>query len=259
MALLAGGAVPDAIRLGLAMTAIQVSIGGLNDLVDAPLDRGRRPVKPVAEGLIRPGTVRIVVVAGATIGLGLSAASGLPALLVAASGAACGYLYDLRLSRTPWGWLPLAIAIPLVPLYAWVGVAGSPPPALLPIVPMGMLGGAGLAIGNALVDLGTDARAGAKSIAVRLGHARAWGFHALALVSALGLALATLPVPSPPPVMALVMIGAAALGTGIFALLLGWRAGRRAMVRLGWQVEALGIAALGVGWLAGLALGSTAA
>ena len=36
------------------MTALQVSIGTLNDLVDAPRDAGRKPGKPIPAGLVTP-------------------------------------------------------------------------------------------------------------------------------------------------------------------------------------------------------------
>ncbi len=38
VALLAGGDAPTALRLGVAMVALQASIGALNDVVDAPID-----------------------------------------------------------------------------------------------------------------------------------------------------------------------------------------------------------------------------
>src|SRR5262245_50741227 len=108
LVLIAGGGAEVAARLGLAMTALQVSIGALNDVVDAPIDRGRRPPKPVADGLVTP---RVALGAGAVaaiFGFGLAAISGPATLAVAVLGAGCGYAYDLRLSRTAASWVPLA-------------------------------------------------------------------------------------------------------------------------------------------------------
>ncbi|MEW5992417.1 MAG: UbiA family prenyltransferase, partial [Chloroflexota bacterium] len=76
LASLAGATPLVAARLGLAMVAIQFSIGALNDLVDAPHDRGRRPVKPVAEGLVRPAVAGLVAGLAAALGLGLASMSG---------------------------------------------------------------------------------------------------------------------------------------------------------------------------------------
>ena len=46
------GDVPTAVRLGVSMTALQASIGILNDVVDAPRDAGRKPSKPIPAGLV---------------------------------------------------------------------------------------------------------------------------------------------------------------------------------------------------------------
>jgi len=250
LALLAGGELSVAARLGTAMTALQFSIGALNDLADAPRDRGRRPLKPVAEGLIRPATARLVVVVTAAGGLALAAASGPAAIVVAAGGAACGYAYDLRLSRTPWAWLPLAVALPLVPVFAWVGVAGTMPAALLVLVPIGMLAGGGLAVGNALADFEADRSAGVPSVAVRLGRRDAAGLHALALAAAVALAAVTLPPGAAAEAWTLVIAGAATLAAGIATVA---RAAASDLARVGWQVEAVGTAVLGIGWVVALA------
>lgn len=231
------------------MTALQFSIGALNDLADAPRDRGRRPLKPIAEGLIRPSTARLVVVATGAAGLALAAASGPAAIAVAAAGAACGYAYDLRLSRTSWAWLPLAVALPLVPIFAWVGVAGTMPAALLVLVPIGMLAGGGLAVGNSLADVVADRAAGVPSVAVRLGRRDAAGLHALALAAAAGLAVVSVPLGAAPEAWALVIAGAATLGVGIATVA---RASGSDAARIGWQVEAVGTAVLGIGWVVAL-------
>jgi 4-hydroxybenzoate polyprenyltransferase len=231
------------------MTALQFSIGALNDLADAPRDRGRRPLKPVAEGLIRPSTARLVVVVTAAGGLALAAASGPAAVAVAAGGVACGYAYDLRLSRTPWAWLPLAVALPLVPVFAWVGVAGTMPAALLVLVPIGMLAGGGLAVGNSIADIEADRAAGMPSVAVRLGRRDAAGLHALALAAAAGLAAVSLPPGAAPEAWALVIAGAATVGAGIAIVARGAGSG---LARVGWQVEAVGTAILGIGWVVAL-------
>ena len=249
LALLAGGELAVAARLGTAMTALQFSIGALNDLADAPRDRGRRPLKPVAEGLIRTSTARLVVVVAAAGGLALAAPSGPAAIAVAAGGVACGYAYDLRLSRTSWAWLPLAVALPLVPVFAWVGVTGTMPAALLVLVPIGMLAGGGLAVGNALADVEADRTAGVPSVAVRLGRRDAAGLHALSLAAAAGLAAVSLRPGAAPEAWTLVIAGAALLAVGVATVA---RAAGSDLARLGWQVEAVGIAVLGIGWVVAL-------
>jgi 4-hydroxybenzoate polyprenyltransferase len=255
LALLAGGSVSSAIRLGLAMTAIQFSIGALNDIIDAPRDRGRSLVKPLADGLIGPGLARAVLLVSAAVGFALAAISGGWTLTIAVGGAACGYAYDLRLSRTVWAWLPLALALPLVPAFAWAGATGSVPGELLALTPIAMLAGGGLAVGNSLADLEADRVAGAPSIAVRLGRRAAWRLHALALAGAAGLVFVGLPPVAPSIGLTVIVAGASTLAAGIGAV--GIAAGPRRMTaaRLGWQIEAIGVAALGVGWALALAAG----
>jgi 4-hydroxybenzoate polyprenyltransferase len=253
--LLAGGSPAVAVRLGLAMVAIQFSIGALNDLVDAPRDHGRTPGKPVADGIVGFGPGRAIAVAAGVTGLALAAPSGLATLLVAAAGAACGYAYDLWLSRTAWSWLPLTIALPLVPVYAWLGVTGSLPESMFTLVPMAMLAGGGLAVGNALADLEADTSAAVPSIAAHLGRGAAWRWHALALGGALGLALVTLDWSPLGGGAIVVLAGGAAIATGVLALAGSTRPAGAAWARIGWGVEAVGVALLGIGWVLASAIG----
>ena len=76
MALLAVADAMTAVRLGVAMTALQVSIGSLNDIVDAPHDHGRTPPKPIPGGLVSPAQAWAVVIGGAVLGLALALPSG---------------------------------------------------------------------------------------------------------------------------------------------------------------------------------------
>jgi 4-hydroxybenzoate polyprenyltransferase len=253
LAAVAGAAPGAALRLGLSMFLIQASIGVLNDIVDAPLDRGRRPPKPIAEGLIGPVGARVLFAGAAGLGLVLAAMSGWAAFWVALAGAACGYAYDLRLSRTAWGWVPLAIALPLVPLFAWLGSGATVPQGLLVLVPIGMLAGGGLAVGNALADLEVDRLAGSPSVAVRLGRVPAWRLHALGLGGAAALALASRAPDAPPVAIALLAGGAVLLAIGLGALAFTSHATTSRPTRLAWQLEAVGVAALGVGWVVALA------
>jgi len=244
LALLAGAQLSTTARLGAAMVALQFSIGALNDLRDAPRDVGRNPVKPLAAGLVSRRTASVVVGAGAAAGLLLAAISGPGALAVAALGLGCGYAYDLGLSRTAWSWAPLAIALPLVPVFAWLGVVGWVPTPVISLVPVAILAGAGLAIGNALADTEIDASRGVPSIAIRMGRRKAWIAHASALTGAVGLAIGLLG-----PTVVWQGRGIGVIGAGLViaagAVLLGSSASRR---RPGWALEAIGVAVLGVAW-----------
>jgi 4-hydroxybenzoate polyprenyltransferase len=239
------------LRLGASMLALQASIGTVNDLADVETDRGRKPGKPIPRGIVRHREAAVLAAVALVVGLGLSAVSGLPTAAVAAAGVALGYLYDLRLSRTPWSWLPLAVALPLVPVHAWLGVTGSIPESLAVLVPVGILAGGGLALGNGLADLERDRAAGLGTAVVRLGRDRAWLIHAAALLAVVVLAWALGPGREAPGTAA----WAAAVG-GSLVLAAGVvleRATSPARRERGWELEAIGIAAVGLAWVSGVA------
>lgn len=263
---LAGAPPIVAARLWLAMLAIQVSIGALNDWVDRQRDAREKPAKPIPARLVSPGFALAVAAGGGAVGIVLSLLSGLGAGLAGAAALGLGATYDLRLSRTSWSWLPLALALPVVPIHAWLGATGSVPPGLLALVPAGLGAGAALALANGLVDLERDARTDRRGAVVALGSGRAWLVHAVLLgVVAVFAVLAAPAVPAgggapgspspiPPEVLRAlrtwaVIAGVAALGLGALAL----RASRPAIRERGWELEAVGVAGVGLGWLAGTA------
>jgi 4-hydroxybenzoate polyprenyltransferase len=248
----AGGSEGDALRLGLGMAALQASIGSLNDLHDAALDAGRKPGKPIPAGLITPGAALVVVIATAAAGLALSWMSGPATAAVAAAVLGIGYAYDLRFKGTAWSWLPFAVGIPFLPIYAWVGVAASLPPSFAVLLPCAGLAGAALATANALADLERDRAAGITSVALHLGREGAWRLHAALLVGVVTLSLGTLPAfgGEGPGVLVAVAGGAAILVGTILARGRGARVRERA-----WELEAIGVAILAAGWLAAVHLG----
>lgn len=225
------------------MLGLQASIGALNDLVDAPRDAGRKPGKPIPRGAAGVGDARLIAAAGLVLAIGLTLPSGPLALAALGLGAICGYGYDLRLSRTAWSWLPLAIALPLVPVYAWLASTGGLPAALLPLVPAGILAGAGLSISNGLADLERDQAGGSNSIVVRLGRSAAFAVHAGLLAAAIAVALIL-----GPPLRPLLWAGILGLAGGIGV---GWSGGPLRRERA-WELEAIGVALLGAGWIGAL-------
>lgn len=253
------------------MLALQVSIGALNDTVDAPLDASQKPGKPLPRGHVPRRAALVLVVLGLLAGLALSAPSGPGTVTVAAAGAALGYAYDLRLSRTTLSWLPLSLALPLLPIHAWLGSTGAVPPGLLTLVPAAVLAGAALALANGLVDVERDARVGRRAIVVELGSTRAWAIHAGLLVVVAVLAVVVAPgvpatVASPGGASggagaglsldtlrmlrgAGVVLGVGLLGLGALAM----TANRPSLRERGWELEAVGVAGIGIAWLAGTA------
>jgi 4-hydroxybenzoate polyprenyltransferase len=248
IAMLAGGDPSTALRLGGSMVALQASIGALNDLVDVGADAGRKPGKPIPAGLVSTAEARLVVLLAAGGGLLLAGVSG-PALLgLAVVVLVVGYGYDLIAKGTPWSWLPFAIGIPLLPVFAWLGVTGTLPPAFGVLLPAAAAAGAGLAIANARADLERDLDAGHDSVAIRLGVGRAWGVEAALLGAVALVAIGSLMVRGVASGALAATVGAAVV---VVAGLAWGRDGSAKRRERGWEVESLGIALLGAAWLAG--------
>jgi 4-hydroxybenzoate polyprenyltransferase len=232
------------------MVSLQVAIGALNDLVDAPRDAGRKG-KPIPAGLVSPAAARIVAVAGAALGVGLSPPSGSATTGVALLVLAVGVAYDLRFKGTALSWVPFAVGIPLLPVYAWLGAAGRLPAAFAVLVPAAALAGAALAIANAIADTDRDRAAGTASVATRLGPGRAWWVHAALHAAVVGLALLGLAWFGDLGRGLLPVVGASAIVAAGVALSAGRDGGWR---ERGWEIQALGIALLGVAWIASVPL-----
>src|SRR5258706_5606339 len=95
------------------------------------------------------------------------------ALLVSLCSLALGQAYNLRLKSTPWSGLVFALAMPLIPLYAFAGV-GHIVSFLFWLVPLCFFLGVALNLANSLPDIEKDAAGGAKTLAVFLGVKRSF-------------------------------------------------------------------------------------
>lgn len=229
------------------MAGFQASIGALNDIHDRSDDEVAKPWKPLPAGRVTFAAARATALGGALLGILLSTAAGPAALAVGLIGYGLGVAYDLRLKRTGWGWLAFALALPLVPVYAWLGAAAGLPPRVAVLALLGPLAGFALACANGLVDVEHDAVAGGRGVAVRLGRGRATA-AIVAADSALVAVAWTTSTGGQAVTWALIA------ATVTLALGAAWSA--RLAVRwrwLGWQAQAAGVAILAVGWLAGAA------
>jgi 4-hydroxybenzoate polyprenyltransferase len=256
VALFAGAEPATAARLGLAMTVLQFSIGTANDVADAERDAGRTD-KPIPTGLVRRRTASWAAAGFAVVGLALTIPSGPATVAVGGLGLGVGLVYDLRFRGTAASWLPFAIGIPLLPVYAWLGATGGLPAAFVVLIPTAVVAGAGLAIANALADVELDRRAGAGSVALALGARRAWTVHAVLLGLASVVAVGSIPIlagvgeRAADPVRMGVGVGVALLGAAIIAVGAGLARRARSGAR-GWEVEAVGLTAVAVGWIVGV-------
>lgn len=253
IAVVAGGGPATALVLGGSMTALQFAIGAVNDLVDAAADAGHKPGKPIPGGLVTRRQAAVTAAGCATIGLALALVNGPGLLLLAVLILGIGLVYDLRAKGTTLSWLPLAVGIPLLPVYGWFGASGTLPGLFLVLVPAAANAGTALAIANAIVDMERDVSAGRRSVALALGLRGAsglvLGLHAVVAL----LATATAAYVGAPTGWLVAVL--AATGVPLAGALLGIVAAGREGVglrELAWEVQAIGTGLLAVAWLGAL-------
>src|SRR5947209_5382343 len=174
------------------------------------------------------------------------------ALLVSLAYLVLGQGYNLGLKGTPLSGIVFALAMPLIPLYAFVAV-GRVLPVLLWLVPMGVLLGVALNLANALPDIEEDAAGGAKTLAVMLGVKRSLLVcRLLIVVGAVLIGVLTLsrlvPASSWIIVPVLTVTGLAVVGMFVF---LGDERSMRGR-KLHFYVVALTCIVLAGGWLIGV-------
>lgn len=246
VAIAAGAGPAPAFGLGVSMTALQVSIGALNDIHDAPDDAGRKPGKPIPAGLLSVPVAWAVVGGGALVGVALGAVMDVRLGALAVVVLLIGYGYDLVAKGTAWSWLPFAMGIPLLPVYGWLGAAGALPSFFLALVPMAVLAGAALAIANARADLERDVAAGTVSVATRLGLEGSWRLHATLWLLTLIVGLGWLAFRG----VGLLQIAPVAAAAGLIGAAVAWSRDRRPAGReRAWQFEAVGGALALLAWL----------
>ena len=212
------------VGVAAAVGATQLSVGWVNDWLDADRDRlSGRGDKPVAVGAVSRRTVGIA---------GLIASLAIPLLGLPFGPAATGcitlvgifaLLYDWPLKSTLLSVLPYLVAFGLLPAFVVISLPGHPwPPAWL--VAAGSLLGGGAHFANVLPDLADDAATGVHGLPHRIGATGS-------TIAAAGLLLAaTLTLvfgPAGPPSWA----GIAAAAAAVVVLPLGWYAAQRASGR----------------------------
>jgi 4-hydroxybenzoate polyprenyltransferase len=180
--------------LAAAVGVGQLSVGWSNDAVDADLDaRAGRTDKPTTSGAVSARGLWVAAGCALVVSVLLSwrvagwAGGSWYVLWLAAA-----WVYNLRLSRTRWAWVPYAVAFGSVPALLTVGLGEGAPAAWMVVV--FALVGVSAHLTNALPDLDRDERAGVGGTAVALGAARtaglAWLLLALGSVILAGVVLA---------------------------------------------------------------------
>jgi 4-hydroxybenzoate polyprenyltransferase len=156
LAVTAGHAVGGVVLVGAAVLTGQLSIGWLNDLLDAPRDRavGRRD-KPVVSGEVTVAALRVATALAVVACVHLVAV-------------AAGWIYDLGGKSTWWSVVPYVVCFGLLPAFVVLALPGAPlPPWWLPVA--GALLGAGAHFANVLPDLDDDAATGVRGLPHRIG------------------------------------------------------------------------------------------
>src|SRR5881227_3064833 len=156
-----------------AHAAMQVSIAMLNDFCDRRIDAQSKPEKPIPRGLILPSEALIAGLLMIAIMFVLLIQLPLLALVISLCYLALGQAYNLGLKSTPWSGIVFALAMPLIPLYAFAGI-GRIVPFLFWLVPLGFFLGVALNLANSLPDIEKDGASGAKTLAVFLGVKRSF-------------------------------------------------------------------------------------
>lgn len=151
-----------------AHIAMQLSIAVLNDYCDRHLDVSSKKKKPIPLGLVMPKEA----LATGLLLIGVMVVLLLPlnrlALLVSLFYLLLGQGYNLGLKSTPLSGIVFALAFPLIPIYAFVGV-GRIIPGIFWFVPVAALLGVALNLANSLPDVEQDAAGGVRTLAVVIG------------------------------------------------------------------------------------------
>jgi heme o synthase len=229
------------VAVGAAVLAGQLSVGWLNDCLDAARDRavGRRD-KPVVAGSISARAVGVAAAVAAALCVPLSLLSGVPAAGAHLFAVASGWAYDLGVKASVVSVLPYGVSFGLLPVFVTLGLPGHPLPASWLIAAAALLGSAAH-FANALPDLSDDAATGVRGLPHRLG-AR-WSRTLAALLLLAASAILALGPPGPPTSfgLAVLVTAAAMLAAGH---LLGRRPGSRAPFRAMLIVALLDVLAL---------------
>jgi 4-hydroxybenzoate polyprenyltransferase len=207
-----------------AVAATQLSVGWVNDWLDADRDRvAGRTDKPVAAGAVDRRTVGIAGLISSLAIPFLGLPFGWAATVCITLVGVFALLYDWPLKSTAFSIVPYLVAFGLLPAFVVVALPGHPAPPVW-LVAAGALLGGGAHFANVLPDLADDAATGVRGLPHRLGAG--WS-QVAAAVLLLGATLTLVFGPAGPPSWP----GIAAALAAIVVLPLGWYAARRATGR----------------------------
>lgn len=220
LAATSGRGVGGLLMTGAVVLAGQLSVGWLNDLVDADRDAEvGRTGKPVAAGEISRQAVLVAVLLSASTAVVLSLPFGVLATTAHVIALVSAWAYDLGLKTGPLSVLPYAVSFGLLPAFVVLGLPETPMPRPGLVLAAALLGSAAH-FANALPDLVDDVATGVRGLPHRIGPARS-------AVVAAGSVLAASILLVTGPVGALSGVGWVTLPTVAFVLAVGFLLSRR--------------------------------
>ena len=152
-----------------AHLAMQLSIATFNDYCDRQRDALGKKNKPIVAGLVRPREALIATFFLMFIMVLLLILLNPLALLVSLLYLAFGQGYNLGLKATPLSGIVFALAIPLIPVYAFVSAERFVPLVFWQI-PVAALMGVAINLANSLPDIQEDTASRTRTLAVALGE-----------------------------------------------------------------------------------------
>ena len=187
----AGRSAPGCVAVAAAVLSGQLSVGWLNDGLDAERDRATgRTDKPVVRAEVSERALLRAAPAALAACAALSLLSGWRAAIAHLIAVACAWAYDLGLKSSVVSVLTYAAAFALLPAFVTLGLHGHPWPRWWAPA-AGALLGAGAHLANALPDLEGDRATGVRGLPQRIGFrwsARGSGILLVAASALLGVA-----------------------------------------------------------------------
>jgi 4-hydroxybenzoate polyprenyltransferase len=247
---MAGGNLRGVAVMFLSVLLVHASIGSMNDNCDVDLDTKTKPDKPIVRGDISARGALLVSCVAAVVGVLLSLSFSWATLGVALLVLAAGLAYDFWAKGTALSWVPYAVFIPALPVWAFVA-AGAHTPVVLISFPLGALMSLALNLANTIPDLEGDTRYGLRGVVHLLGLERAL----LVVWTCFGLTIILLAQTS--SILGndrTYLIPGVALGAVMLAAMILDRLMTRSpeSLRRGWYVSAALAAILGIAWVASL-------
>lgn len=184
-----GGAPPPSTGLFLlSLLLTQIGIAFHNNWCDRDLDAATKPWRLIPRGALGAGTALRTAWALFAVGIAVAVPLGPLAVLAIAIGTACGFAYDAGLKRTILSFVPFCVALPTLPIAAFI-VAGRADALLGMAYVVGAPLVVAIHLADALPDIARDRTFGLGSLAVRLGSRGAYALCWAGVAVAAGLAL----------------------------------------------------------------------